>query len=103
MFNLAKTILALITVLIIAFGCQSHTKKDSAVIVEPTKSVELNICNDPRPQMCTREYRPVCADVDTGVRCIKAPCPSTKRKTYSNACTACSDSKVYGYTLGVCK
>ena len=103
MFNLAKTILVFITVFITTYGCQSHPKKDSAVITETTKPVELNICNNPRPQMCTREYRPVCADVDTGVRCIKAPCPSTKRKIYSNTCTACSDSKVYGYKLGACK
>ena len=43
MFNLAKTILALITVFITAFGCQSHPKKDYAVIVESTIPVELNI------------------------------------------------------------
>lgn len=52
--------------------------------------------------MCTREYRPVCADVDTGIRCITAPCPSTEKKTYSNGCTACADEKVTGYALGAC-
>lgn len=59
-------------------------------------------CSEPRLPMCTREYRPVCADVDTGIRCIKAPCPSSEKKTYSNGCTACADEKVTGYVPGAC-
>lgn len=54
-------------------------------------------CEDPRKTMCTREYRPVCGEVDTGIRCIKEPCPSTEKKTYPNACEACADPKVAGY------
>jgi hypothetical protein len=50
-----------------------------------------------RPQACTREYRPVCGEVDSGVRCIKAPCPSTEQRTFGNACTACADAKTTGY------
>ncbi len=60
-------------------------------------------CKTPRPQMCTREYNPVCAKVDTGIRCIKAPCPSEEWQTFATGCTACSDSKVYGYVLGECQ
>jgi hypothetical protein len=63
----------------------------------------LTPCTDPRPQMCTMQYDPVCAEVDNGIRCIKAPCPSTDRKTYSNACAACSDPKTYGYWPGSCE
>ncbi len=59
-------------------------------------------CEEPRKPMCTREYRPVCAEVDTGVRCVKEPCPSSERKTYSNACTACADEKVTGYFAAAC-
>ncbi len=59
-------------------------------------------CGEPRSEMCTREYRPVCAEVDTKIRCIKAPCPSTERKTYSNACTACADENVVGHVPGAC-
>ncbi len=51
---------------------------------------------------CTMDYTPVCAQVDNGIRCIRAPCPSTGNKTYSNACGACSDPNVYGYTPGEC-
>jgi hypothetical protein len=59
-------------------------------------------CKDPRPKVCTQEFRPVCGKVDTGVRCITTPCPSTKNKTYSNACIACTDSKAYGFWKNVC-
>jgi hypothetical protein len=47
--------------------------------------------------VCTREYRAVCAEVDTGVRCVKAPCPSSEPRTFGNACTACADAKTIGY------
>lgn len=60
-------------------------------------------CEDPRPEACTREYMPVCAQVDTGIRCITTPCPSTEEKTYSTGCTACSDPDVYGYVPGECQ
>ena len=36
-----------------------------------------------KPKACTREYMPVCAEVQ--VQCIKAPCPPIK-ETFSNKC-----------------
>ena len=59
-------------------------------------------CPEPRPQMCTRDYRPVCATRDTGVRCVTTPCPSTEEKTYGNACSACADASVIAYREGAC-
>jgi hypothetical protein len=59
-------------------------------------------CTDPRPQLCTMEYAPVCATRDTGVRCITTPCPSSELKTYSTGCTACSDAKVSSWVQGAC-
>lgn len=59
-------------------------------------------CTEPRSTMCTREYRPVCADVDTGIRCVTTPCNSSEKKTYANGCTACADPKVIGYAPGAC-
>lgn len=59
-------------------------------------------CKNPRPQICTREYRPVCGTRDTGIRCLTTPCASTERKTYGNACTACADSTVIEYRSGKC-
>jgi hypothetical protein len=48
-------------------------------------------CADPRPQMCTRDYRPAC-----GLR------RDGSRKTYGNPCTACSDPEVLTQAAGAC-
>lgn len=59
-------------------------------------------CEEPRPEACTKEYRPVCGMRDTGIRCVTTPCDSTEWRTYGNACMACSDKEVYGYKAGQC-
>ncbi len=59
-------------------------------------------CESPRTSMCTREYRPVCGHVDTGIRCVTQPCDASNHRTYSNACTACADEQVIGYEIGSC-
>lgn len=73
---------------------------------DPLPSAELPAglahCADPRPELCTQDYRPVCGLRDTGVRCVTTPCESTERVTYGNACAACSNPGVAGYTEGVC-
>jgi hypothetical protein len=46
---------------------------------------------------CTKESNPVCAEVDTGIRCVRAPCPSMIQQTFANACSACADARVRGY------
>ena len=48
-------------------------------------------CADPRPQMCTRDYRPAC-----GVR------KDGSRQTYGNACSACADPQVTTQSAGAC-
>jgi alkaline phosphatase D len=53
---------------------------------------QLIACPDPRPQVCTREYRPVCAQLQDG-----------SLKTYSNGCSACTDPEVTGYHDGACE
>lgn len=63
----------------------------------------MSVCTEPRPEMCTRQYQPVCAQKDTGVRCVTTPCPSTEWKTYGNGCDACSDAKVIGHVPGACE
>jgi hypothetical protein len=60
-------------------------------------------CTDPRPQVCTRDYRPVCAVRDNGVRCVTTPCDSSEEHSYSNGCTACSDAAVYRHRPGACE
>ena len=62
-------------------GCQSS----------PAQIENHVICKDPRPEICTMNYLPVCgfnSDNET--------------KTYSNACAACSDKQVVSYKDGEC-
>ena len=49
-------------------------------------------CTQPRPQVCTMDYQPVCGIQADGTK-----------KTYSNGCSACSDLKVIGYNEGECR
>ena len=49
------------------------------------------VCEDPRPQVCTADYRPVCGTLgDASV------------KTYSNGCSACGDSNVTSWVEAEC-
>lgn len=82
-------------------GVKSYTEGACATPVEDN----FVACPEPRakePVACTKEYAPVCAQKDNGIRCITTPCPSTNNVTYSNACLACADPEVYGYVPGEC-
>ncbi|HSC89921.1 MAG TPA: hypothetical protein VLC09_21770, partial [Polyangiaceae bacterium] len=59
-------------------------------------------CEEPRQKACTKEFRPVCAEVDTGIRCVTTPCPSSEKKTFGNACMACAEAAVIGYFPQAC-
>ena len=59
---------------------------------EPKNENTQTVCTDPRPQVCTMDYRPVCAQLEDG-----------SFKTYSNGCTACSNHEVIGHVEGECK
>lgn len=74
----------------------------ASVATENKNTYELIECVDPRPEMCIAQYAPVCAYRDTQVRCITTPCDSYEWKTYSNACTACSDPNVSGHYPDAC-
>jgi hypothetical protein len=65
-----------------------------AISVEaPVSSQTLLVaCEEPRPQLCTMQYDPVCG--------LTA---SNQYKTYSNACSACSDASVSGHNPGACE
>ena len=48
-------------------------------------------CEDPRPQVCTMIYDPVCGMTGDGTR-----------KTYASGCSACSHADVISYEKGEC-
>lgn len=64
---------------------------------------EWTACPEERAEVCAQIYQPVCATIDTGIRCVTTPCPSETTQTFGNACTACSDPRTFGYSPGECK
>jgi len=50
------------------------------------------LCEEPRPEICTREYVPVCGKLIDG-----------SLKTYGNCCEACADKNVLGYKPEPCQ
>ena len=77
--------LAAFVIFCLISGCLSASGKQSGL---PENAV---VCEDPRPTICTREYRPVCGHFADGTV-----------KTFGNPCTACGDKKVVGFTHGPC-
>lgn len=49
------------------------------------------VCTGQRPQICTRDYRPVCG---TDVRGAS--------RTYGNSCEACANKQVVSHRTGAC-
>ncbi len=48
-------------------------------------------CTMPRPQVCTKEFRPACGTRRDGTR-----------QTYGNGCDACADANVASHVPGPC-
>jgi hypothetical protein len=49
------------------------------------------VCEDPRPEVCTMDYRPVCGTLKDG-----------SIKTYPNGCGACADINVTSWVENAC-
>lgn len=64
----------------------------SCVSNEAKMEQGMTLCPEVRPQVCTQDYKPVCARFRDG-----------SRRTYANACSACADVGVVGYSPGECK
>ncbi len=62
------------------------------VDIQGNTKTEQVMCTEPRPEICTMDYQPVCALLENG-----------SYKTYSNGCSACSDLAVIRYHDGICK
>ncbi len=86
MININKIISLLLMSLLIS-ACAAYSEKSAA----PSTS-ELIACEEPRPEVCTNEYNPVCASYKDG-----------SKKTGATGCTSCADHEVTGYTMGACK
>ncbi len=71
-------------------------------VAGPVSDPALRPCETPRPEVCTRELRPVCALRDTGIRCITTPCDAAEWVTRPNACEACREPATIGHWPGVC-
>jgi hypothetical protein len=56
------------------------------------RSPKVVQCMEPRPQICTMEYLPVCADLRAGAK-----------RSYASGCVACSDANVVGYRPDRCE
>lgn len=69
--------------LALAAGCSSSQP-------QPVVSTDTR-CAEPRPQVCTMEYAPVCASLVKG-----------GRADYSSGCNACADDAVVAYVEGSC-
>lgn len=70
-----------------AIGCGAERSPEQTT---PT-SASLTTCTEPRPEICTRDYRPVCGRTEDG-----------RSQTYGNACDACSQRDVVGHRPGPC-
>ena len=70
---------------------REHISTDQ-IYANVTTTKEVVACKEPRPQVCTQDYRPVCALLQDG-----------SFKTFSNGCNACSDPAVTGYREGACE
>jgi len=62
-----------------------------AELADESLPIAGGACASPRPQMCTRDFRPSCGLRRDGTR-----------KTYDNACSACADGDVESQAAGAC-
>jgi hypothetical protein len=69
---------------LLSASCASGTQKGVGSMAE-------QVCEEPRPQVCTMEYNPVCARLDDG-----------SQQTYSNGCGACADARVVAWREQAC-
>lgn len=77
---------------VLVSACQSVAPRMDSPMVPSTHS-PLRMCQQPRPEICTQQYEPVCG-YGSGHRLLG---------TYGNACGACGQAEVMGYTEGDCE
>lgn len=78
-----RAILATLVALLLT-ACGSNTAPQADMLPGTT-------CSEPRPQVCTMEYNPVCATLSAG-----------GTKQYASGCNACADDAVSNYIAETC-
>ena len=76
--------LLLTTATLVLSGCVNNSAPESTA----TAGTQ---CAEPRPQVCTMEYNPVCATLVAG-----------GSRQYASGCNACADDAVASHLLGPC-
>jgi hypothetical protein len=82
---------SLVSLSILAVGCATTASEEKNEMLDEPGALDIILCEEPRPQICTREYDPVCATLQDGTT-----------KTGSTGCTSCSDPQVVGYRKSAC-
>lgn len=85
--NLFLPILGLASCMLLACG----EKEQIASPPGQAPAAPAGACQEPRPEICTMDYQPVCGYGDK------------HQKTYSNGCSACADASVLGWVQGACE
>jgi hypothetical protein len=88
MLRRARTPAFVALTVFVAVSCSPATENSDS----PSPKTGFTACEEPRPQVCTAHYDPVCGALGDGTY-----------KTYSNACSACSDAAVTGHRPGACE
>jgi len=89
MTRMKRTLFALLFAAAVAPACTQQTPPQQPP--PPSPAPGQVACTMPRPQVCTRDYRPVCGTKRDGAR-----------QTYGNACGACADANVLSHIPGPC-
>lgn len=91
----------------ILVGCGAEPKATTEDARDSTLPDDIALCPEQRPEMCTQQYDPACgyftqSDGDSDQSANESEQEEPGRKTFGNACTACTHTTVVGYTPGPC-
>ncbi len=78
-------------IVLLSLLCSACVMESSVEPRDQPSETTAVACSEPRPQMCTMDYRPVCGVLKQG-----------DKKTYSNGCAACSDKEVVSWLENEC-